>query len=94
MSQSEAMPPARGLSSAQSFAFAMTDGPFLRDCDAEEVHAAQRQLGVERAGAIAGGALAQIGRQLVDLGACQLIVADGETAATSPTIVESELRML
>jgi uncharacterized protein YgbK (DUF1537 family) len=46
----------------------------------DEVKAAQRQLGVERAGAIVERALADIGRRLVDLGVGQLIVAGGETA--------------
>jgi len=46
----------------------------------DEVNTAQRQLGVERAGAIVERALAEIGRQLVDLGVGQLIVAGGETA--------------
>jgi uncharacterized protein YgbK (DUF1537 family) len=46
----------------------------------DEVKAAQRQLGVGRAGAIVEHALAEIGRQLVEFGVGQLIVAGGETA--------------
>ncbi len=46
----------------------------------EEVKAAQAQLGVERAGALVEGALAEIAKGLVKLGVAQLIVAGGETS--------------
>jgi uncharacterized protein YgbK (DUF1537 family) len=46
----------------------------------DEVRAVQQRLGVEKAGALVEGALAEIARALVALGVTQLIVAGGETS--------------
>ena len=46
----------------------------------DEVKAAQKRVGVERAGALVEGALAEIARGLVDVGVGRLIVAGGETS--------------
>ena len=46
----------------------------------DEVKAAQKRVGVERAGALVEGALAEIARGLIDVGVGRLIVAGGETS--------------
>ena len=46
----------------------------------DEVKAVQRELGIERAGALVEQALAQIAKGLVEAGVRKLVVAGGETA--------------
>ena len=60
----------------------LKDGPVLIYASATpaEVKAAQAALGVEQAGALVEGALADIAKRLVQQGVGQLIVAGGETS--------------
>jgi uncharacterized protein YgbK (DUF1537 family) len=60
----------------------LADGPVLVHATAEPaaVQAVQAQLGVEQAGALVEGVLAQVARGLVERGVRRMVVAGGETS--------------
>jgi uncharacterized protein YgbK (DUF1537 family) len=70
----------------------ISDGPVVVYATAapEQVKAIQAQLGVEKAGLLVEHALANIAKQLVDLGVRQLIVAGGETSGAVVTALGVE----